>query len=230
MQQKKKKKSHLPFKVNVLFFSVFILFSILILRLGFVQIVHGEDYRREIERTENVVVSNSVPRGRMFDRNGQIIVDNVPENAIIYTNYGVSQKEMLEVAERLALLIDFEPKSIPLRDKKDFWLMLNPDKGEEKVPEEERKILKEQLKEDEYNDKIYSLKLERITESDLAELTEQDLEVLGIFSIFRSGYLLTPQIVKNEGVTDEEFAIVSENLAYLPGVDTTTDWVRTYSY
>lgn len=228
--KKKKKKSHLPIRVNILFFSVFILFSVLILRLGVIQIVHGEDYQKELERTENVIISNTVPRGRMYDRNGQIIVDNEPKNAIIFTNYGFSQKEMLEVAERLALLIDFEPKTISTRDKKDYWLMLNPDRGDDKVPPEEREKLKNKLEKDEYDAKIYELKLERITESDLAELTEQDLEILGIYTIFRSGYLLTPQIVKNEGVTDEEFAIVSENLAYLPGVDTTTDWVRTYAY
>lgn len=228
--EKKKKKSNIPFRVNILFFAVFAMFSLLVLRLGVVQIVHGEDYKRKVESTEDVIVSQPVPRGRMFDRNGEIIVDNTPKNAITYTNYGVSSKEMLEVAERLALLIDFEPKKVQERDKKDYWLMKNPERGDEKVPEKERKKLKDELEQKEYDKKIYDLKLERITEEDLAELTEQDLEIIGIYVIFSSGYALTPQIVKNEGVTDEEFAIVSENLQYLPGVDTTTDWERTYTF
>ncbi|WP_019155765.1 peptidoglycan D,D-transpeptidase FtsI family protein [Robertmurraya massiliosenegalensis] len=228
--EKKKKKSNAPFRVNLLFFAVFAMFSILVLRLGVVQIVKGEDYKRDIEKTEDVIVSQSVPRGRMFDRNGAIIVDNTPKNAITYTNYGVSAKEMLEVAEKLALLIDFEPKRVQERDKKDYWLTKNLERGDEKVPEEERKKLKDELDQKEYDKKVYDLKLERITEEDLAELTEQDLEIIGIYAIFSSGYALTPQIVKNEGVTDEEFAIVSENLQYLPGVDTTTDWDRTYSF
>ncbi|MGG0716957.1 penicillin-binding protein 2 [Robertmurraya massiliosenegalensis] len=228
--EKKKKKSNAPFRVNLLFFAVFALFSLLVLRLGVVQIVQGEDYKREIEKTEDVIVSQSVPRGRMFDRNGAIIVDNTPKNAITYTNYGVSAKEMLEVADKLALLIDFEPKRVQERDKKDYWLTKNPERGDEKVPDEEREKLKDELDQKEYDKKVYDLKLERITEEDLAELTEQDLEIIGIYAIFSSGYALTPQIVKNEGVTDEEFAIVSENLQYLPGVDTTTDWDRTYSF
>lgn len=228
-QETKKKKLQVPFRVNVLFFVVFILFSVLILRLGIVQIVHGEDYKRKIESTEDIVISHSVPRGKMFDRNGQVIVDNSPKNAIIYTNYGVSQKEMLEVAEKLALLIDFKVEKIPERDMKDFWLNNNKDRGDEKVTEEDKEKYKE-LERKEYDEKIYQLKLERITDEELKELTEQDLEVLAIYNIFRSGYALTPQIVKNENVTAEEFAIVSENLKYLPGVDTTTDWERIYPY
>lgn len=223
------KRLQVPFRVNVLFFVVFILFSVLILRLGIVQIVHGEDYKREIEKTEDIVISHSVPRGKMIDRNGQVIVDNTPKNAIIYTNYGVSQKEMLEVAEKLALLIDFKVEKIPERDMKDFWLNSNKKRGEEKITEEDKEKYKD-LEKKEYDEKIYQLKLERITDEDLKELTEQDLEVLAIYNIFRSGYALTPQIVKNEDVSDEEFAIVSENLKYLPGVDTTTDWERIYPY
>src|SRR5574342_355454 len=104
----------------MVFFAVFMLFSMLILRLGIVQIVYGEDFKREIERTEDVTVNNPVPRGKMFDRNGKIIVDNTPQNAITYTKYqGTDQKEMLEVAKRLAKLIDKDSKKVQERDKKD---------------------------------------------------------------------------------------------------------------
>ncbi|MEH7272908.1 penicillin-binding protein, partial [Neobacillus vireti] len=85
MNTKKKKKEHVTFRLNIVFLVVFLLFSVLILRLGLVQIVYGEDFKREIERTEDITVNNPVPRGKMFDRNGKIIVDNTPLNAITYT-------------------------------------------------------------------------------------------------------------------------------------------------
>ena len=75
--------------------------------------------------------------------------------------------------------------------------------------------------------KISMLQLERITEDDLKSL---DLEIVAIYSDFNSGYALTQQIVKNKDVTPEEFAVVSENLEDLPGVDTTTDWERNYAF
>ena len=40
----KKKKSHIPFRLNLLFFIVFLLFASLIVRLGYLQIVKGEEF------------------------------------------------------------------------------------------------------------------------------------------------------------------------------------------
>jgi cell division protein FtsI/penicillin-binding protein 2 len=228
VNKKKKKKTHVSFRLNMLFFVVFVLFSVLILRLGVVQIVYGDDFRREIERTEDVTVNNPVPRGKMYDRNGKVIVNNIPLHAITYTRYqGTTQEEMLEVAEKLAKLIDKDTSKVQKRDKKDFWILKHPDLAKKKITEKEW----EQFKAKKLDDKdIYKLQLKRITEEDLNSLTPDDLEVLAIFREFNSGYALTPQIVKNEGVTPEEFAAVSENLESLPGVDTTTDWKRNYPY
>jgi penicillin-binding protein A len=225
---KKKKKPHVTFRLNMLFFVVFMLFSVLILRLGLVQIVYGEDFKREIERTEDITVNNPVPRGKMFDRNGKIIVDNTPLNAITYTKFqDTNQEEMLETAERLAQLIDKDTSKVRDRDKKDFWLLKNPEKGKEKITEKEWDLYDQ----DELDDKeLYNLQLKRITADDLASLSQQDLETLAVFREFNSGYALTQQIVKNENVTPEEFAVVSENLEDLPGVDTTTDWERYYAF
>ncbi len=229
---KKKKKSHITVRMNLLFVGVFVLFSVLVLRLGVVQIVKGDDYRREVERTVDVAVSYSVPRGKIYDRNGNIVVDNKPKNAITYTNYGASRKEMLEVAERLALLIDMDTSKVRERDKKDYWILMNPERAKAKVSKEEEDQIREQFKDSQkdFDKRVYQLTLNRITDEELAELTEHDLEVCAIYSKFTSGYALTPIIVKNEGVTEEEFAAVSENLEYLPGVDTTTDWERIYPY
>lgn len=103
----------------MLFFAVFLLFSLLILRLGVVQIVYGEDFKREIERTEDITVNTPVPRGKMFDRNGKVIVDNIPLNAITYTkSQGISQKEMLKVAEKLAKFIHKDYSKVQERDKR----------------------------------------------------------------------------------------------------------------
>jgi penicillin-binding protein A len=225
---KKKKKPHVTFRLNMLFFVIFVLFSVLILRLGLVQIVYGEDFKREIERTEDITVNNPVPRGKMFDRNGKVIVDNTPLNAITYTKFqDTSQEEMLKTAERLAQLIDKDISKIRERDKQDYWILKNPEKAKAKITEKEWDLYDQ----DELDDKeIYNLQLKRITESNLASLTPQDLETLAIFREFNSGYALTQQIVKNENVTPEEFAVVSENLEDLPGVDTTTDWERYYAF
>jgi cell division protein FtsI/penicillin-binding protein 2 len=229
---KKKKKAQVPFRLNMLFFVVFLLFSALILRLGVVQIVYGEQYRKEVERTENVTVSTPVPRGKIYDRYNRVIVDNIPLNAITYTRTKTTTPEdTLKIARRLAKYIDKPIDKITERDMKDYWILTRKDRAEKKVSEAEKNALKKQgLSDKEIDKKVYELMLERITPDDLKEITQKELKVLAIKRELDSGYALTPQIVKNKGVTNKEYAVVSEHLEELPGVNTTTDWERHYVY
>lgn len=227
-KKKKKKKTHVPFRLNMVFFVVFMLFSILILRLGELQIVFGDDFKREIERTEDITVNNPVPRGKMFDRTGKVIVDNSPLNAITYTKYQTTnQKEMLETAEKLAKLIDKDTSKVPVRDKKDFWIIKHPKEAKAKITKKEWDLYDQEKLDDK---QIYKMQIDRITDAEVESIQGEDLETLAIYREFNSGYALTPQIVKNKEVTPEEFAVVSENLESLPGVDTTTDWERMYAF
>lgn len=216
---------------------VFLLFSALILRLGFVQIVYGDDYKNEVEKKEDVVISTSVPRGEMYDRTGKSIVSNVGKNAITYTNWKkYTAEEMRDTAEELAKIIkmdsDKDLKKISERDKKDYWILINPDEAKTKISEEDKKQLASKYKDDkkEYQKAYDELLRNSISETDLNKLTDLDMETLAIYREFQSGYFYTPHIVKNEGVTDKEIAIISENLERLPGVDTLRDWDREYEF
>ncbi len=226
---KAKHHSNLTFRMNVLFFAIFLVFSMLIFRLGYMQIVKGEDYVRDLERKEEVAVNTSVPRGRMYDRYGRILVDNQPENAITYTKMpATTTEEMLDIAEKLAKLIEQPTNRVTLRDKQDFWIIKNHDAAYAKVTEAEKKKInaQENVQTSQINAQIDKLVRERITNEELLQLTEKDLEVLAIYREMVSGYNLSPQIIKSENVSAEEFARVSERLTQLPGVNTTTDWKR----
>ena len=153
MKKKKRRKSHVPFRVNLLFLTVFALFSVLILRLGLVQIVYGENYEREVEKTQDVTVSTPVPRGKMYDRYNRVIVDNTSLNTITYTRFqGNTAEERLRIAKKLATMIDVpyttnvidipENKKnkdaknvvkITERDMKDYWIMLHPKEADQKI-------------------------------------------------------------------------------------------------
>jgi cell division protein FtsI/penicillin-binding protein 2 len=227
-KQKKKKKNYVPSRLNLLFFAVFLLFSALILRLGFVQIVFGEDYRTEVDRTENVTVNTLAPRGKIFDRYQNVVVDNTPLNAITYTRMqSTTSKEQLEVAKKLSEVISLDTKKIQPRDKKDYWIITRPEEANALITDDDRKKVADgEIEESE----LYLIQLDRITDAQLSEITEEEKEVLAIFREFNRGYSLTPQIVKNDDVTAKEFAMVSEMLSDLPGVDITTDFRRDYVY
>lgn len=227
MDKQDKKTSHIPFRLNMLFFSVFILFSILILRLGFIQIVHGENFKKDLERKEDITVRYPVPRGKLFDRQDRVIVDNVPKSAITFTNQGFSQTEMLKTAERLANLIEKKPDKVTDHDKRHFWILKHPKLADAKITKQEKNLYTAKKLTDK---DLYKLKVDRITAAELKALTKKELEVLAIYKEFSSGYKFIPQMVKNKNVSAKEVAVVSEYLQSLPGVDTTTDWERSYPF
>ena len=64
-------------------------------------------------------MNESVPRGRILDRNGKVLVDNASKMAITYTRgRKTTQSEMLDTAEKLSKLIKMDTKKITERDKK----------------------------------------------------------------------------------------------------------------
>ncbi|MED4463535.1 peptidoglycan D,D-transpeptidase FtsI family protein [Metabacillus fastidiosus] len=223
-QRKLKKARHL--RINVFFFIVFVFFVALVLRLGVVQIVYGQDYKREVEKTEDVIVSTPVPRGKIYDRNGQVIVDNVAMNAITYTRFQkTSPKEMIATAKLLAGMIELDEKEAVVKDRdlKDYWIATRTEKAA-------KKIKKEELADKKLEDKDrYKLQIDRITEKDLKEITDEEMKVAAIFRNMNSGYALTPQVVK-KNATQDEYSRVSEHLAVLPNVDITTEWDRAYPH
>ncbi|WP_336822644.1 penicillin-binding protein 2 [Sporosarcina sp. USHLN248] len=229
-QAKIRQRQHIAFRMNLLFFAIFILFSLLIFRLGYLQIVKGEDYKRLLEQKEEIAVNTSVPRGRIYDRFGKVLVDNEPKNAITYTKTSsTTAQEMLEIAETLSTLIEQDTKRVTIGDKRDFWILLNPEKAKEKVSAKEELAIKESdstLSNKDVQRKVNQLTRERITDEELNSFTDHELEVLAIYREMMSGYAYSPQIIKSGDVTEEEFARVSERLGDLEGVNTTTDWER----
>ena len=138
-RKKKKKKAQLPFRLNILFISVFLLFSILILQLGVVQILNGDEFQEEIDRTSQETTKVPVPRGMIYDRNHQPLAANKALYAITYTpQKGVQAKDRLELAEDLAeyITMDGEEESeeeridkLTSRDFREYWYLKNPEEA-----------------------------------------------------------------------------------------------------
>ena len=114
-------------RINFIFGFIVFIFAIVVLRLGYLQIAQGSHYKQLIKNDENITVNESVPRGRILDRNGKVLVDNASKMSITYTrNRKTSQKEMLNTAKKLTDLIKMDTDKITERDKKDFWIQMYP--------------------------------------------------------------------------------------------------------
>lgn len=231
-KQKKKNGWPIPIRLNILFFCVFLLFSGIIIKLGKVQIFDGETYKNEVEKRENATVSLTVPRGKIYDREGNPVVDNKSLRTITYTKVkGVKAEEMLKAARQLAEIIEMPQEDMDKlteTDKKDFWMQLNPKLTQNLVSKKEIDTFREKdINGKDLDEKIEELKRKRITDKNLQELTAKDIEVLAIKSKMTSGYQMAPQIIKKD-VSEKEYTVISENLANLPGVDASVDWERLY--
>lgn len=112
MSSENKQKSHIPLRLNVFFFIIFILFSVLIFRLVVIQIVEGKNYY-EVSRMQS---TQSVPiapiRGNIYDRNGEMIAKTVPSYSVVFKEDGLTKEEIIDLAYRLADLFETEPEQI----------------------------------------------------------------------------------------------------------------------
>ncbi|WP_099223630.1 peptidoglycan D,D-transpeptidase FtsI family protein [Listeria costaricensis] len=222
-KEQKKKLPTIPLRLNILFFVIFLCFSVLILRLGVLQIVHGDEYKAEAEKTNNVTIEKSMPRGEIYDSNYNLLVGNAGYNTITYTrSQNTDSEEILKVAQKLNTLIEVTPDdNLTERNLKDYWIVSHEDESISRLSDKEKNM--------DGSDQ-YQAQLKDVTDEDLASLTDNDKKVATLYKKMTNGYAMTEQTVKDEGVTNEEIARVSENLDELPGVDTTMNWDRYYPY
>lgn len=214
-------------RINFIFGLVVFIFAIMVLRLGYLQIAQGSYYKQLIKNDENITVNESVPRGRIVDRNGKVLVDNASKMAITYTRgRKTSQKEMLETAKKLSSLINMDTDKITDRDKKDFWVTLHAQKAKDLMKKEQSMLEDGSISQEQYDEQ----QRKKIGKKQLSELSKKDLQILAIYREMNAGSTLDPQIIKNEDVTEKEYAAVSQQLSKLPGVNTSMDWDRKYPY
>ncbi len=227
-KQSKDIKLEIEKRYNILTFIIIFALLVLTISLFSIQIIDKEKYTKELKTlTKKIVYGESAPRGRIYDRNGKLIVDNTPVKVIYYKKpKEVTTKEEIKIAYKLADMINLDIK-INDYDYKNFWIKNNKEKANEKITKKEWKKLDERKL---TADDIYKLKIERVTEEDLKEYNEHDKKAAYIYTLMNTGYSYAEKVIKNKDVSDEEYALVSENISDLKGVNTKLDWDRTYPY
>ena len=216
-------------RYNILTFIIVLALLILVTSLFVVQVVGKEKYSNELENlTKTVIYGESAPRGRIYDRNGKLIVDNKPSKVIYYKKpSGVTTKQEIKIAYKLANMLAIDSSKLNDYDFKNFWIKNHPDEADDKITDEEWQKLEERKL---TSDDIYDLKIERVTSEELSVYTDLDKKAAYIYTLMNTGYSYDEKVIKNEDVTDEEYALISENLSDLEGVNTKLDWDRTYPY
>lgn len=226
-KKEKKKRNHLPFRLNILFLTVFLAFSILILRLGFVQIVEGQDYQDKVQQTKQKKTTLDSARGKIVDADGKVLADNQAELAVVYIRKpGTSSEENLVTARKLAKLISMDTSKVTPRDEKDYVILTHYKDLKKALAENLSKS--ELLKFEKKPNDAYDLLVSRIDEKALADISKDEMEVIAIKRELDQSTDLTPHFVK-KGLSKEELALVGEHLGDFNGkIDTAVASKRKY--
>ena len=72
--------------------------------------------------------------------------------------------------------------------------------------------------------------MERIPKEYINGYSSVDKEAAYIYKLMNTGYSYAEKVIKKENVTDNEYAVIAENLGVLPGVNIKLDWEREYLY
>ena len=205
-------------------------FSILLFRLFFVILIDSKTYKKSLETlTNNVIEGPSSPRGRILDRNYNVIVDNIAVRTIYYKkNKNISTKKEIELAYTVSKHLNLSYDKLTERSKKEFYLLNHSDELKKRITRDEwKKYEQGKLS----NSDIYNLKLDRIKDKELASMTEEDNKAAYLYYLMNNGYSYDEKTIKTgNDLTEEEYAYISENNYKLDGFGTKLDWKRTYPY
>ena len=97
---------------NNLIILVFILFSLIVGRLSWLQLFKGSYYKRLANENRIRLVSSPPIRGRILDVNGNILADNKLVYSLIVQPHLISYEEWVNSASLLSNKLDIE-----------FWLL-----------------------------------------------------------------------------------------------------------
>ncbi len=229
-KQKRNLEAIILKRYNILIVLIILLNVVLLIGLYSVQIVNHTTYlEKKQSLSVQLVEGSTAPRGRIYDRNMRLIVDNEPVKTITYKKISsVKPADEINLSYTLADILDMDISKLTENDLKNFWIINNSKEANSKITKEEWSELKARKI---TNADIEKLKKERITEDELNTLGDIDKKAAYIYSLMNTGYYYDTKVLKrgNE-ISDWEYAYISENLENLKGINTELDWERTYPY
>jgi penicillin-binding protein 2 len=105
-------KGGLTERIYVLFVVVTLAFSILVLKLGWMQLVRGAHYRQISEENRLQLHRIHAPRGLIFDRNGVVLAGNRSRFDVFMVRTHVSPERFSSILKRVGRIIGRSPEWI----------------------------------------------------------------------------------------------------------------------
>ena len=221
-------KKYIDRRIAFLCIIVVISFIAISFKLFEIMVTKSNYFKSELSKLTYDKVEGSVsPRGRIYDRNYNLLVDNKAIRVIYYRKpKKIKKVEEIALARKLLKYIDLDISKLSEINLKEFYIIDQEQKAKEKITDEEWEKLKNRKLS--IND-IDNLKKERITLDDLKIYSDKDKKVAYLFYLMNKGYSYDDKIIKNDA-TEKEYAYVAEHLKELDGFNVKIDYERSYLY
>lgn len=215
----------IPRRLNLFFGLVIVLFSLLIARLAYMQIINQEFYSQKLATASQKTITNSSVRGQIYDAKGKPLVDNQVEQVVAFTRSNqMTAQSIKQVAKELVGLVTVSQVKVSDRDKADYYLADREVYAEVvgRLPREQRfdsdgNSLKEAT--------IYANAVASLSEEELA-YSEEELKIISLFTQMNgTGYFETTHLV-TEPLSAEQIARIAADEELLSGISTTNNWKR----
>ena len=208
MKKRKNQDTIMKQRFNVLLVLVIVFFLVVVIQITKVMLFENDIYKASLEDLSYTqVTGTSSPRGRIYDRNYKIIVDNKSLKTITYQKpKKITEQEMINTAYKLSPHIDINYTKITNRNKREYFCAKNIDTCNSYIQSKERDKVKQRKL---TNKDIEELKLERIPEEEL-NYSEEELKVAYLYYLMNKGYTYEEKIIKSDA-TDKEYAYISEH-------------------
>ena len=224
-QQKKgtrDNKSIIPFRLNLLFFLVFMLFVALIIQMAHLQIMQGKRFAAEAANNSTKVETRNVQRGMIFDSTGKVLVGNDSSRAITYTKpLNVTDAQMYQVANELGKFLSVGTNTLSSAQKAEYYLA---------NPKNNARIVKKISGADTMaGGKLTKAEQDYVRRHHLGQnLSAAQQNAAVIFNKMNGALSLSTVYIKTKDVSDKEMALVGAHMAQLPGIQVGTSWSRNY--
>ena len=216
----------MPWRILLLFGIVFILFSLLVWRLAYMQLANRDFYVSKLARASKTKVTTSTIRGEIYDAQNQPLVTNTTRKVLSFTRDNhMTHEELLATAKKIRAVVTIsDTNRVTAAQKADFYL------ADPKVYQEIVKSLPKSKRFDDDGNflpekEIYQAAVAAIDPKKLA-YDQEDLKIIRIYSQMAAVANFQTGTIETDPLTEQQLKTIESDLTNYPGVSISTAWDR----
>ena len=177
---KPNKKKQLS-RYSVLLIIMGIIFTVMTVKLLYIQVYKHDDYKEKADTTSTKFVSEKAPRGIIYDQDGNILATNKQTYSISYTSTDLSNKQFFTTMDEVFKILKdngktFEDTLILKLDDKNQWYLEYKNSDDDLIRIEDLRFKKDRNFDAEVQKKLYP-DVDELSDEQKAKIDEELVKI-----------------------------------------------------